>query len=150
MTNAHIETDIQKSFIEWCWSPLAHRWPDAVIVAPRKVRVGRSTIEVMAKTLAFFHPANGEARDAITGSKLHKMGVRRGVLDLWLPVPRPGHCGLVIELKAPGGRMSKDQKVWEEFLSGRGWKVELAESFQECIDATVSYLDSNKEVVDAR
>ena len=141
MTRNHIELKIHKQFIEWCWTPQAHRWPDAVITLPRKVRVGRRTIEVQAPTLAFFHPANGEARDAKTGSLLHAMGVRRGILDLWLPVPREEYCGLVLELKAPGKKMSPDQKTWTAFLKNVGWKVLAVYSFSECVEETTRYLD---------
>lgn len=143
MTRNLIEKTCHKMFINWCWTQDAHRWPDAVITLPRKVRVGRKTIEVQAQTLAFFHPANGEARDAKTGSLLHAMGVRRGILDLWLPVPRSEYCGLVLELKAPGGggRTSKEQKTWIDFLTKAGWKVSVVYSFAECKERTIAYLD---------
>jgi len=112
------------------------------IELPRRVRVGRRTIEIQAKTVPFFHPANGEIRDARTGAKLHAQGVRRGVLDLWLPVPRGGFCGLVIELKAPKNYPSKEQRIWIDFLERMGWRVVVCRSVEECIQATCLYLNS--------
>lgn len=91
--------------------------------------------------MAFWHPANGEARNAITGALLKAMGVRRGILDLWLPVPRGDRCGLVLELKAPGGRLSKDQNVWIDFLELSRWVVKVPTSVGECIRFTIQYLD---------
>ena len=138
-----IEERFHIQFIDWCFAN-AHRWPDASITVPRRVRSGRTTIEVMAKTLAFFHPPNGGARDAVTGSIMHKMGVRRGILDLWLPVPSCGYSGLVLELKAPQKYMTKEQKTWSDFLGRMGWRVWVCRSLSECIDTTTSYLDSRK------
>lgn len=132
------------SFIEWCYANW-QRWPWASIVVPRRIRMGRRTVEIQAKTLAFFHPPNGGARDAITGSKMHQLGTRRGILDLWLPVPSGAHCGLIIELKAPKKYPSKEQKVWIEFLHGVGWKVEVCRTVAECIDVTAAYLNTAKK-----
>lgn len=141
MKRNRIELETQKQFINWCWTPQAHRWTDAVIISPRRVRVGNRTIEVKAPTLAFFHVANGEARDRKTGALLHAMGVRRGVFDLWLPVSRSPFCGFVLEVKAPGKWLSPEQKVWNEFLQSQGRKVAVADTFMGCVDATTEYLD---------
>lgn len=140
MRRNRIEMEIQKQFINWCWTPQAHQWPDAVITLPRKIRVGGKTVEVMAPTLAFYHVPNGEARDARTGSLLHAMGVRRGVLDLWLPVVRNPFCELVLELKAPGKYLSPEQKIWNVFIEKQGRKIVIARSFTECVEATEEYL----------
>ena len=56
------------------------------------------------------HCPNGEARNPIIGAKLKRMGVKAGVPDLFLPVPRGGFHGLWIEMKRrKGGRVSEGQ-----------------------------------------
>jgi hypothetical protein len=56
--------------------------------------------------VVWIHPANGEARDKITGAKLKRMGVLPGASDLLL-----WHQGnsFALELKAPGGRPTETQ-----------------------------------------
>jgi hypothetical protein len=141
MPRSEGELSIQSTFIEWCWDNW-RRWPDVAIEIPRRVRLGRKTIEILAKSVPFFHPANGEVRDARTGNKLNKQGLRKGVLDLIMGVPRGGYTGLIIEVKTAKGKISPFQKIWIEFFRHWGWKVEVCRSFAECVDVTVRYLDS--------
>lgn len=142
MPRNEVELRVQKTFIDWCWANW-HRWPEVAIEIPRRIRQGRHTIEIKAKSVPFFHPANGEVRDARTGAKLNAQGLRKGILDLWLPVPnKEGFCGLVIEVKQPGGYTSPNQKNWLAFLERMGWKTAVCKSFTECVDATTSYLDA--------
>lgn len=54
---------------------------------------------------------NGGARNVITGAKLKAEGVRKGIPDWHLPVPRKGFSGLWIEFKRPGGKLSEDQVI---------------------------------------
>lgn len=48
------------------------------------------------------------------GSLLKKMGVKRGMADLFIAIPKNGKSGLWIELKSEKGKLSLEQK---EFLS---------------------------------
>ncbi|MCD8302575.1 MAG: VRR-NUC domain-containing protein [Prevotellaceae bacterium] len=68
-----------------------------------------------------FHPANGRARDSITGAILKAEGVVPGVADLILMVPSWKWHGMCIEIKRPGGRQSKAQKEWELAVHGQGY-----------------------------
>jgi len=47
---------------------------------------------------------NGGARHIAVAAKLRAEGVRAGVPDIFLPVPRGSAHGLYIELKRKGGR----------------------------------------------
>ena len=49
-----------------------------------------------------YHVPNGGSRNKAEASKLRRMGVRAGVPDLVLPVPRAGYAGLYIELTIQG------------------------------------------------
>lgn len=56
----------------------------------------------------WYHPPNGGARSAREGAKLKAMGTQRGVPDFAFVLP--GGRAAFIELKASGGRLSKEQK----------------------------------------
>lgn len=59
---------------------------------------------------------NGGARHIAVARKLKAEGVRAGVPDLFLPVPRGGYGGLFIEMKSPKGKVTKEQAWWEQKL----------------------------------
>jgi hypothetical protein len=83
----------------------------------------------------WLHPANGERRDAITGAKLKRMGVRAGASDLLL-----WHQGnsFALELKAPGGRLSEAQLEFHARFADAGGHTAVAEGLDRalaCLEA---------------
>lgn len=50
---------------------------------------------------------NGGARDPRTGARLKMTGVKKGVPDVFLPVPLGRFAGLFIEMKKPADREKK-------------------------------------------
>lgn len=87
-----------------------------------------------------FHVPNGGQRHAAVAAKLKGQGVKPGVPDLCLPVPRFGCPGLWIEMKTAEGRVSTNQKDWIEYLKGAGYRVEVCRSFDEARAALLDYL----------
>jgi hypothetical protein len=102
-----------------------------------------------------FHPANGGARDAATAGKLKAMGVRRGVPDLLLPVPRSPYVGCAIELKVWKGshlpadpsdptkhrtHASDNQLAWLSHLTNAGWSASVEWGSDAAIAALTRYL----------
>jgi len=83
---------------------------------------------------------NGGDRDVRVGMKLKAEGVRRGVPDLHLPVPRGVHPSLYIEIKTKKGQLSSDQRWWMErlLLTGHAWV--LCRTLDEAIDSFTAYL----------
>lgn len=76
--------------------------------------------------IAFKHTfaiPNGGARSKITGAKLKKEGVKKGVPDLFLAYPSGKYYGLFIEYKAEKGKSkaSKEQLEWIELLNKQGY-----------------------------
>ena len=60
-----------------------------------------------------FHIPNGGSRSKAEAGRFKAEGVKAGVPDLFLPVPRGEYHGLFIELKRrQGGRVSDEQKDW--------------------------------------
>jgi len=72
-----------------------------------------------------FAVPNGGKRSFSVAKKLKAEGVKRGVPDLFLPVPKGLFCGLWIEMKAKDGKLSADQILWRDFLTAKSyaWKV---------------------------
>lgn len=82
-----------------------------------------------ADRVIWFAVPNGESRSARTGAKLKAMGVRPGVADMVIVLPRGVACFL--ELKAAGGRLSDRQKVFRTFCELNGAPYAVASSPEE-------------------
>ena len=67
-----------------------------------------------------FHVPNGGHRNKATAGRLKAAGVKAGVPDLLLLVPRGRYHGMACELKMPGGRLSPSQRTWLEALNRLG------------------------------
>ena len=63
---------------------------------------------------------NGGKRNRIEAARMKGMGVRAGVSDYHLPVPRGIYRGLWIELKAGKNTATPEQKDWIERMRGQG------------------------------
>lgn len=63
------------------------------------------------------HVPNGGKRDAVTGAKLKREGVKAGFPDILL-IKEGGSCAL-IEVKAGKGRLSEPQKEWSDWFGVR-------------------------------
>ena len=63
---------------------------------------------------------NGSLRHKVVAQKLRAEGVKAGVPDLCLPVARGGYHALFLELKIPGGRLSRAQAEWLRALRRAG------------------------------
>lgn len=89
----------------------------------------------------WFHPANGEARNAITGAKLKAMGVRAGTGDFVLCIKGRFH---MLELKRRKGRLSAAQVATRQMVElAGGASPELKE-----VDRRIDASPELKEVVD--
>lgn len=100
-------------------------------------------VRKIAPDLAFlFHVPNGGRRDGLTGSQMTALGVKRGVPDLWLPIPSQTCSGLIIEMKSATGRTSPDQIRWIDRMERAGWLCEVCRSADEAREVLISYMGS--------
>jgi len=89
---------------------------------------------------------NGGSRHSAEALKLKATGVKSGVPDLCLPVPRIPYHGLYIELKRPAslgklvGRASEDQLEWITFLREQGYMCRLCYGWEQARDCLLEYL----------
>jgi hypothetical protein len=119
----HIERDHQTSF--FCW-----------------LRANEARFPVLKR---FFAIPNGGRRDRGTAIGLFKEGVKRGVLDTFLPAPRfnangDEMMGLWIEFKAGKNDLTPDQRDWKDYLEDAGYAVHVVRDWVDAARLTVEYL----------
>jgi hypothetical protein len=83
---------------------------------------------------------NGGHRNVIVAKKLKAEGVKPGVPDLFLPVPRGSWHGLFIELKVEGGQVSELQQQWHVALMQQGYRVAVCYGSHDALGVLQQYL----------
>lgn len=68
-----------------------------------------------------YHVANEGKRTARYGAELKRMGLKNGVPDICLPVPRGNYHGLYIEMKVGRNTPTDSQAKYLEFLTAQGY-----------------------------
>ncbi len=94
-----------------------------------------------------FHIPNGGKRDAKEAARFKAMGVKAGVPDLCLPVPRDGFVGLYIEMKYGRNKPTEHQKEWIRTLKEQGYKVAVCYGGAEAAQELESYLQGARTVL---
>lgn len=88
-----------------------------------------------------FHVPNGGYRNKATAGRLKAEGVKSGVPDVCLPVPRGGFHGLYIEMKRrKGNRTSGDQDDWLTFLQSQGYFTAVCKGWEAAASVILDYL----------
>jgi len=118
----HAESEHGRTFFRWC----------------QLVQAAHPELDLI------YHIPNGGARSKIEAGIMKAEGVRKGMPDYHLPVARQGYIGLYIELKAPGGRVSKDQKERMDALRAAGHRCEVAAGWMEARDLVLHYLTEDE------
>jgi hypothetical protein len=111
----HPEHQHQKALIEWAHR---NRLPPHHGVNP-------------GDTIACYLLAipNGGKRGAFEAARLKAEGVKAGVSDLFLALPRQGMAGLWLEMKAPGGRLGASQREWLTRMRAAGYEATWADDW---------------------
>ena len=118
---APLEDEEQATLLSWCSMNL-WRWPELDLI---------------------FHIPNGGARRKSEAARFKSLGVKPGVPDLFLSVPRGEYHGLYIELKRlRGGRVRDDQKKWIAALRAQGYRVEVCKGWQAAAEVIREYLET--------
>jgi len=91
----------------------------------------------------FFHVPNGGTRHVREAVKFKSMGVKPGVPDILLPIPRQKFFGLAIEFKAGKNKSTEQQLVWQQFLRETGWYVTICYTWEEAIYCALLYCNKN-------
>lgn len=86
-----------------------------------------------------FHIPNGGKRNIREAAKFKKLGVLRGVPDLFLAVACGGFHGLWIEMKKTKGQISKEQRHMLRDLEAGGYRVAVCYSWLEAQAVILEY-----------
>lgn len=89
-----------------------------------------------------YHIPNEGKRSRITGARMKAEGLRSGVPDICLPVPRGEHHGLYIELKRrKNSKVTQKQLEWIEDLVAQGYVAAVCRGCDEAISLITDYLN---------
>ena len=84
---------------------------------------------------------NGGHRDIRTAARLKAEGVKRGVPDLFLSIPRAGYCGLYIEMKYGENKLTADQEAFFKKARDLGYCCLDFYNLEEFVAVITDYLD---------
>ncbi len=88
-----------------------------------------------------FHVPNGGSRGPAEAGRFKAMGVKPGVPDVFLDVPRGGFHGLRIEMKRRhGGKVSEDQTDWIDWYNANGYRAVICYGWDEAREEIENYL----------
>lgn len=90
------------------------------------------------------HIPNGGRRDKKEAARLKAQGVKAGVPDLFLPVPRQGFHGLYIEMKYGENKTTQSQRFWLEELKKQGFKTVVCYRADAAIKEIDEYMSIEK------
>ncbi len=93
-----------------------------------------------------FHITNEGKRSKAHGADLVRQGLKKGVPDICLPVPRGKYHGMYIEMKRIGEKLTDDQKKWLDGLKNNGYCCYTADKgWEDAKNALVWYLNLKGE-----
>lgn len=145
----------QRALFAWLW--MATRfgfkaaWDDANYVGGDLVFSGVDAIPELAFIFAI---PNGGLRDKITAGKLKHEGVKRGVPDIFVPLPvvtvHQRYAGLFVEMKREAdkdakrakGRTSTEQERWIAHLRRVGYACSVCFNWRSAAKEIQAYVEA--------
>ena len=86
------------------------------------------------------HCPNGGSRQRLEAIRLKAQGVKAGVPDLHLPIPKGRYVGLYIEMKYDKGTIQKSQKEWIVGMAAAGHYACVCYGYDIAVEVIESYL----------
>lgn len=90
--------------------------------------------------MALLHIANEGTGSAARGRLQKRQGVRAGVSDLFLSVPRGAFSGLWIEMKRKGGRVRPEQREFLRNMQALGYEGVVCHGADEARAVITAYM----------
>lgn len=95
-----------------------------------------------------FHVPNEGKRTRYAGGKLKKEGMKTGVPDLFLDVPKGRYHGLRIELKRQkGNKATEDQRQWIIKYISHGYAAAVCYGWEEAWQLIRAYVSENQKMI---
>lgn len=91
-----------------------------------------------------FHPPNGGKRHPSVANKLKRQGVKAGVPDIFVMMPKGDYHGLMIEFKAsPPAKteVSDKQKEWLSRLENQGYLATVCRGIEAAQNEINNYMN---------
>lgn len=114
-----------------------------------QVAVVRWAMEMTAKypeLSALYAIPNAAKRSVALAVHMKAEGMRAGIPDLHLPVPKGKYCGLYIEMKYGANKCTELQKLWHERLRRIGHRVEVCYTAVAAIKVIEEYFEGMKPI----
>lgn len=99
-----------------------------------------TSVQLLYPDLLFTIAPAGFIMSAGMAMKMIRMGYRKGTPDLLFFEPRGPFHGLLIEFKAPGGKISDAQRDFLAAAENRGYKTAVCFSTAEALSVLAEYL----------
>lgn len=90
--------------------------------------------------IPIYHIANEGKRTRYTGDLLRRLGMRKGVPDLCIPLPRGKYHGFYIEMKSKSGKVTKEQTQWLKLLKNNCYATAICYGADEAINKIAAYM----------
>lgn len=113
------ENEHQRTLIQWTQA-VRSKYPDLALL---------------------YHIPNEGRRDPATVNNLKTLGMKAGVPDLCLPVPRGKYGSLYIEMKTERGRPTMEQLWWIDRLNKAGAFAEICHGWESAVRVIEWYLE---------
>ena len=84
---------------------------------------------------------NGGSRHPAEAANLKRQGVKSGVPDLCLPLPKGKYHGLYIEMKVGKNKTTENQDKWLEHLREVGYAAHVCYGFEEAQKVILDYIN---------
>ncbi len=110
----HIEDDNQKALFQWSAHIKELRWMHAI--------------------------PNGGNRNVREGARLKAQGVKSGVWDIFLPLPKNGYHGLYVEMKAGKNKLTANQIEFGQYVHKHGYLTHTCYSWLEAKKVISEYI----------
>jgi VRR-NUC domain len=122
------------------------RWRGVRAPDPREHQLQISLVERLhwqcrRDDVTYWHTPNGEQRDKRVAAKLKAMGVLPGVSDLTFLIGNGQHKPdlLFLELKARGGSLSDEQKIFQDRVEAIGSNFAVADTIEAAVAVLVKF-----------
>lgn len=89
--------------------------------------------------MCVIHIPNEGKRTSRYGKSLKDMGMRPGVSDLFIAMPRHGYSGAWLELKSKNGVLSDAQRQFKKDMQAQNYFTETCYSLEETINFILWY-----------
>jgi hypothetical protein len=141
------ESEIQAAYFAWLKTLWA--WDGVpgffVPVKPEGgISVNRDLCTVWHYTFAVpngMYVPGDPRRTARIIASMKRQGMKNGVSDVMIALPRGKHCGAFIELKRPGENPTEEQSSWLALTADAGYFATCARGLEDAKAATRMYLD---------